>query len=45
MLALSDVEDLGGTVAGLYDEYHNSLDKKSMDVYSENALLFLDEDN
>jgi hypothetical protein len=28
----SDVEDLGGTVVGLYDEYRNSLDKKSMDV-------------
>jgi hypothetical protein len=41
----SDVEDLGGTVVGLYDEYRNSLDKKSMDVCSEHALLFLDEDN
>ncbi|MDX2240990.1 MAG: DUF5895 domain-containing protein [Leptolyngbyaceae cyanobacterium bins.302] len=41
----SDLEDLGGTVVGLYDEYRNSLDKKSMDVCSEHALLFLDEDN
>lgn len=41
----SDVEDLSGTVVGLYDEYRNSLDKKSMDVCSEHALLFLDEDN
>jgi Family of unknown function (DUF5895) len=41
----SDVEDLGGTVVGLYDEYRNSLDKKAMDVCSEHALLFLDEDN
>jgi hypothetical protein len=41
----SDVEDLGGTVVGLYDEYRNSLDKKTMDVCSEHALLFLDEDN
>ncbi|MGI0495533.1 DUF5895 domain-containing protein [Alkalinema pantanalense CENA528] len=41
----SDVEDLGGTVVGLYDEYRHSLDKKAMDVCSEHALLFLDEDN
>ena len=38
----SDVEDLGGTVIGLYDEYRNSLDKKAMDACSEHALLFLD---
>jgi hypothetical protein len=41
----ADVEDLGGTVVGLYDEYRHSLDKKAMDVCSEHALLFLDEDN
>ncbi|MBN3957886.1 DUF5895 domain-containing protein [Nostoc sp. NMS8] len=41
----SDVEDLGGSFVGLYDEYKHNLDKKTMDVCSEHALVFLDEDN
>ncbi|MBR8834444.1 MAG: hypothetical protein DSM106950_10520 [Stigonema ocellatum SAG 48.90 = DSM 106950] len=41
----SDVPDVGGTVVGLYDEYKLNLDKKTMDVVSEHALVFLDENN
>lgn len=41
----SDVEALGNTVVGLYDEYRHAFDTKSMDACSENALVFLDEDN
>ncbi|WP_414553153.1 DUF5895 domain-containing protein [Anabaena sp. CCY 0017] len=41
----SDVEDLGGSFVGLYDDYKHSLDKKTMDVCSEHALIFLDDNN
>ena len=41
----SDVEELGNTVVGLYDEYRHVFDKKTMDACSEHALVFLDEDN
>ncbi|MBD1859307.1 MULTISPECIES: DUF5895 domain-containing protein [Leptolyngbya] len=41
----NDVEDLGSTVVGLYDEYRNAFDKKTMDACSEHAIVFLDEDN
>ena len=41
----SDVPDVGGTVVGLYDEYKLNLDKKTMDVVSEHALVFLDQNN
>jgi hypothetical protein len=41
----NDVEDLGNTVVGLYDEYRNALDKKTMDACSEHAIVFLDDDN
>lgn len=41
----NDVPDLGGSVIGLYEEYKAQLDKKTMDVASEHALVFLDENN
>jgi hypothetical protein len=41
----SDIDEVGGTVVGLYDEYRNAFDKKTMDACSEHALVFLDENN
>jgi hypothetical protein len=41
----SDVEDVGGSFVGLYDDYRNGLDKKTMDVCSEHAIMFLDDKN
>jgi len=41
----NDVPDLGGSVVGLYEEYKTQLDKKIMDVVSEHAIVFLDENN
>lgn len=38
-------EDVGNSVVGLYEEYSHALDKKTMDVCSEHALLFLDPHN
>jgi len=35
-------EDVGGTVVGLYEKLQQALDKKTMDVCSEHALVFLD---
>ena len=41
----SDVDEIGNSVVGLYDEYRNAFDKKMMDACSEHALVFLDEDD
>jgi hypothetical protein len=41
----SDIEELGSSVVGLYEEYRHTFDKKTMDACSEHALVFLDEDN
>lgn len=41
----NDIPDLGGSVVGLYEEYKAQLDKKIMDVVSEHAIVFLDENN
>ncbi len=41
----NDIEDLGNTVVGLYDEYRHAFDKKTMDACSEHAIVFLDGDN
>lgn len=41
----SDVEEVGGSFVGLYDDYRHSLDKKTMDVCSEHAIMFLDDKN
>ena len=41
----SDVEDVGGSLFGLYDDYKQSLDKRTMDVCSEHAIIFLDDKN
>lgn len=41
----SDIDEVGGTMVGLYDEYRNAFDKKTMDACSEHALVFLDENN
>ena len=41
----TDVPDLGGTIVGLYEEYKAQLDKKTMDVASEHAIVFLDKNN
>jgi len=41
----SDVDEMGGTVVGAYEEYRASLDKKLMEVCSEHALVFLDPEN
>ncbi|MGM3309761.1 DUF5895 domain-containing protein [Anabaena sp. WFMT] len=41
----SDVEDVGSSFVGLYDDYRNSLDKRTMDVCSEHAIMFLDDKN
>ncbi|GAC1469888.1 MAG: hypothetical protein NVSMB70_14960 [Chamaesiphon sp.] len=41
----SDVEDVAGTVVGLYEDYKSGLDKKTMEVCSEHALVFLDSHN
>lgn len=41
----NDVPDLGGTTIGLYEDYKAQLDKKTMDVASEHAIVFLDENN
>ncbi|MFB2880548.1 DUF5895 domain-containing protein [Floridanema aerugineum] len=41
----NDVPDLGGTIIGLYEDYKAQLDKKTMDVASEHAIVFLDENN
>ncbi len=41
----SDVEAVGSTVVGPYEDYRPNLDKKTMDVCAEHALVFLDEDN
>lgn len=43
-----DIEENGeqaGEVIGLYDNYRNSLDKKSQEVCSEHALIFLSRKN
>lgn len=43
-----DIEENGeqaGEVIGLYDNYRNSLDKKSQEVCSEHALIFLNRKN
>ncbi|MCU0542656.1 MAG: DUF5895 domain-containing protein [Oscillatoriaceae cyanobacterium Prado104] len=43
-----DIEEngeLAGVFVGLYDEYRHSLDKKTQDVCSEHALLFLNPKN
>jgi hypothetical protein len=41
----SDVEEVGGSFVGLYDDYRNSLDKRTMDVCSEHAIMFLNDKN
>ncbi len=41
----ADIEEVGGSVVGLYEDYKNGLDKKTMEVCSEHALVFLDEHN
>lgn len=41
----NDVANLGGAMVGLYEEYKAQLDKKIMDVVSEHAVVFLDENN
>jgi len=41
----SDVEETGGTVVGLYEQRKKDLDKKTMEVCSEHAIVFLDEHN
>ncbi|BAZ03023.1 hypothetical protein NIES37_70360 (plasmid) [Tolypothrix tenuis PCC 7101] len=41
----SDVEEVGGSFVGFYEDYRHSLDKKTMDVCSEHALMFLDDRN
>jgi len=41
----ADVEEQGGVVVGLYEEFKGELDKKTMEVCSEHAIVFLDEHN
>ncbi len=41
----ADVEDLAGTMVGLYEDHKSQLDKKTMEVCCEHALVFLDENN
>jgi len=41
----SDVEEVGGVVVGLYEDHKGELDKKTMEVCSEHAIVFLDKHN
>lgn len=41
----NDVTDIGNTIVGLYEEYRQNFDKKTMDAVSEHALVFLDENS